>query len=358
MVAKREIEAMTIGWALLGTGRHAERSVVEQLKSAADGELVAVMSRERARGEAFARKHGIAKVHSSFQDVLRDPDVQALYDATPDGLHAQHAIEAAQAGKHSLLEKPLAISVEDCEKAIEACRRHGVKLGVVFNQRHEAIHQEARRIVLAGEIGDVMLAHVQIPLRTAPSVPTPSPPTWRTDRTMRSGGILMSIGDHAFDTLSYLVGQDIDEVSAFTDATGTDIRNERVAGMMLKLSKGAIGYAAVTSKTPFARRPFDIHGTKGSLIIENSYVYLTGAGEDPAPTLTIVSDGGSTVRSFAATDCFRLEVEQFNRAVEGKGEPMTSPQDGLRALVITDALYAAVRSGRVVKIPQLTPQQR
>jgi 1,5-anhydro-D-fructose reductase (1,5-anhydro-D-mannitol-forming) len=358
MVAKREIEAMTIGWALLGTGRHAERSVVRQLKNAAGGELVAVMSRERMRGKAFARKHGIAKVYTSLQEVLRDPDVQALYDATPDGLHAQHAIEAAKAGKHSLLEKPLAISVEDCEKAIEACRRHGVTLGVVFNQRHEAIHQEVRRIVLEGDIGEVALAQVQIPLRTASSMATPPSPTWRTDRAMRSGGILMSIGDHAFDTLSYLVGQDIDEVSAFTDATSMDTRNERVAGMMLKLSKGAIGYAAVTSKAPFARRPFEIHGTKGSLIIENSYVYLTGADQDPTPTLTIVNDGGSTTRRFATTECFRLEVEQFNRAIEGKGEAMTPPEDGLLALVITDALYAAIRSGRVEKIPPRMPKHR
>jgi len=346
---------MRVRWALLGPGRHAERSIVPQMKKAAGVELVAVMSRDRARGEDFARKHGIAKVHTSLHEVLSDPDIEALYDATPDGLHAQHAIEGAKAGKHSLIEKPLAISVQECAQAIEACRRHGVKLGVVFNQRHEAVHQEARRMVLKGEIGEVMLAQVQIPLRMTLPVPAPSPANWRTDRNLRAGGILMSIGDHAYDTLSYLLGQDIEQVSAFTDATGNDTRNERVAGMLLRLSKGAVGYAVASSKTPFARRPFEIHGTKGSLMIENSYTYLTGAGEDPTPTLTIINEAGSNIRHFAATECFRLEVEQFNRAIEGKGEPMTPPKEGLRALAISDALYEAIRSGRIASVADFMP---
>ena len=348
---------MTIRWALLGPGRHAERSVVPQLKKAAGTELVAVMSRDRARGEAFARKHGIAKVHTSLDEVLRDRDVDAIYDATPDGLHAQHAIEAAKAGKHALIEKPLAISVQECAEAIEACRRHGVKLGVVFNQRHEAVHQEARRMVLQGEIGEVKLAHVQIPLRPAVPMPAPSATNWRTDPKMRPGGIIVSIGDHAHDTLAYIVGQDIQEVSAFTDATRNDPPNERVAGMLLKLSKGAVGYAAASYTTPFARRPFEIHGTRGSLVIENSYVYLTGAGEDPRPKLTIINEAGSSVRDFASTECFRLEIEQFNRAIEGKGEPMTTPEEGLRALAIAEALYDAVRSGRVARVAEFMPQQ-
>ena len=245
---------MTIHWALLGTGRHAERSVVSQLKQAEGGELVAVMSRDRARGEAFARKYGIAKVHASLDEVLRDRDIEALYDATPDGLHAHHAVEAAKAGKHALIEKPLALSVQECARAIEACRRHGVILGVVFNQRHEAVHQEARRIVLQGEIGTVMLAKVQIPLR--PASPAPPPANWRADPTMRSGGIISGIGDHAYDTLAYLVGQGIEEVAAFTDATRSDPPNERVAAMLLRLSRGAIGSAGASSLTPFARRPF------------------------------------------------------------------------------------------------------
>ena len=348
---------MTVRWALLGPGRHAGRSVVPQMKQAADTELAAVVSRDRARGEAFAQTHGVPKVYTSIDEALRDRDIDAIYDATPDGLHVPHAIAAAEAGKHALIEKPLALSVAEAAKAIAASRRHGTKLGVVFNQRHEAVHQEARRMVFAGEIGDVKLVHVQIALRTAISRGgTGAPVTWRTDPAFRAGGIVVSIGDHAYDTLAYLVGQDIEAVSALTDATQTSPPNERVASMLLKLSGGAIGYAAASFVTPFARRPFEIHGTTGTIVIENSYTYLTGGGADPTPTLALVNESGSTTRPFPTTESFRLEIEQFNRAIAGQGEPMTPAEEGLRALAIGEALYAAVGSGQMRKIADFLPK--
>ena len=346
---------MTIRWALLGPGRHADRIVMPQMKKAAGTEVIAVMSRDRARGEAFAQKHEIAKVVTSVDEVLRDFAIDAIYDATPDGLHAQHAIEAAKAGKHALIEKPLALSVRECAEAIEACRQHGVKLGVVFNQRHEEVHQEVRRLVLQGEIGEVKLASVQIPLRGLLPPPAPSATNWRADLKMRSVGIVGSIGDHACDSLGYMVGQDIEEVSAFTDGTRDVPPSDRVGGMLMKLSKGAIGYATASFATPFARRPFEIHGTKGSLIIENSFAYLTGASEDPRPRLTIINAAGSSERGYAPTECFRLEIEQFNRAIEGKGEPMTTAEDGLRILAMGEAFYDAIRRGRVARVAEFMP---
>jgi 1,5-anhydro-D-fructose reductase (1,5-anhydro-D-mannitol-forming) len=348
---------MTIRWALLGPGRHAERSVVPQIKKAAGTELVAVMSRDRARGEAFTSAHGIPKVFPSLDEALRDRGIDAVYDATPDGLHAQHAIAAAKARRHVLVEKPLAISVREGLIASATCRQASVQFGVVFNQRHEVAHQEARRLVLQGAIGEVKLAHVQIALRSATQRPASAASTWRTDPKMRPGGIVVSIGDHAYDTLAYIVGQEIEELSVFTDASKADHPDERVAGMLLKLSSGTIGYAAASYATPFARRPFEIHGTKGTLIIENSYTYLTGAGEDPTPTLTLVNESGSVVQRFAPTECFRLEVEQFNRAIEGSAQPMTPPEDGLRALAIGEAVYQALRTGRVVKVADFMPKQ-
>lgn len=347
---------MVIRWALLGAGRHAERSVLPEMKQAAGTELVAVLSRDRVRGEALAAQHGIAKVFTSIEALLRDGGIDAIYDATPDGLHAQHAIAVAEAGKHALIEKPLAISVAEAAQAIAASRRHGTLLGVVFNQRHEAVHQEARRLVLESAIGEVKLASVQIALRAATPRTGPAASTWRSDPRFRAGGIVVSIGDHAYDTLAYITGQEVEAVSGFTDATRADPPDERVVGMVLRLSRGAIGYAAASFATPFARRPFEIHGTRGSLVIENSYVYLTGAGEDPTPTLTLESDAGRIVRRFPATECFRLEIEQFNRAIEGQDEPMTPPEQGLRAIAIGEALYDAIKTARVVKVADYLPR--
>jgi 1,5-anhydro-D-fructose reductase (1,5-anhydro-D-mannitol-forming) len=345
---------MTIRWALLGPGRHANWFVAPQMKKAADTNLAAVVSRDRARGEAFAQKYDVPAVYTSVEDLLRDQNVDAIYDATPDGLHVRNTIAAATAGKHVLVEKPLAMSVHECLDAIAACRQHKVKLGVVFNQRHEAVHQEARRMVLAGEIGEVKLVNVQIPLRVL--LPRPAPgSSWRADPAMRYGGIAVSIGDHAHDTLAYIVGQQIEEVSIFTDTTHDEPPDDQVCGMILKLSKGTIGYAAASFATPFGRRPFEIHGTKGTLIIENSFTYLSGGGTEATPSLTLVNEAGSNTRLIPASECFRLEVEQFNRAILGQGEPTTPAADGLRILAIGAALYSAMQNRRVARVTDFLP---
>jgi 1,5-anhydro-D-fructose reductase (1,5-anhydro-D-mannitol-forming) len=347
---------MAIGWALLGPGRHADMNVAPQMRKAAGVERVAVLSRDRARGEAFARRHGFAKVYTSLGKLLADPEIDAVYDSTPDGAHADNTVAAARAGKHALVEKPLAISARECERAIEACRGHGVKLGVVYQQRHEEVHQEARRMVKAGEVGDIHLARVQVTLRPQARTVPPGGGNWRADPKLRSGGALMSLGDHAFDTLAYLVDQDIEQIVAFTDATRDDPPNERVASMLLKLSKGTIGHAVSGGKAPFARRPIEVHGAKGTLILENSFAYLTGTGEDPRTSLELVNGNGGNVRYFDATECFRLEIEQFSRAIEGMGEPMTTAEEGLHAITISETFYQAIRSGSVAKVVPLAPK--
>jgi 1,5-anhydro-D-fructose reductase (1,5-anhydro-D-mannitol-forming) len=340
-----------IGWALLGPGRHAERSVAPQMKRAAGARLAAVISRDPVRGAEFARRHGFARAYTTLAEALTDPNVDAIYDASPDGLHAANAIAAAQADKHILVEKPLAISVAEGERAIAECRRRNVVLGVVFNQRHEAAHIEARRLIASGRIGDVVSATAPLPL-PRPASQEPQPPrggNWRADPKMRPGGIASSIGDHAFDTLSYIVGRGIEEVVAFTDSAPP----ERFAAILLRLAGGAIGTATASFKTPFARRPIEVHGAKGSLIVEDSYAYLVGPREGPQPRITIVDENGSETLAFPPSECFRLEIERFQRAIAGDGKPMTTGEEALRAVAIVEAIYDSARSGRAVRIREV-----
>lgn len=341
---------MTIGWALLGPGRHAEKNVLPQMRAAADTRLVAIVSRDAERGRTLAREHGFARASSSLEDVLRDPEIQAVYDATPDGLHAGNIVACAEAGKHVLVEKPLAISVAEGERAIAACAAHGVKLGVVYNQRHEEAHLEARRMVREGAIGEIMLARANITLRGVAPGGAPST-TWRTDPAFRSGGTLLSLTDHAFDILSFLMDQRIVEAAAFSDATRDNPPNERVAGLLLKFSGDAIGQVAASGKTPFGNRPVELLGTKGTITIANSFAYLSGvSANDPLPRVELIDARGKHVWRYQPGECFRLEIEQFNRAIQGKGEPATSAREGLRAMKVAASLYEAMREGRVARI--------
>ena len=342
---------MTIGWTLLGTGRHALKNVLPEMKKAAGTRLVAVVSRDRSRAEAFTKEHGFARSYTSLADALKDPEVQALYHCTPDGLHAHDAVEAAKAGRHSLIEKPLALDLGEAKQAIAACREHKVKLGVVFQQRHEAVHLEARRMVAAGEIGEVLMARAHLALRIpSPPAGVTVAPTWRNDPAMRSGGVIMSIGDHAYDTLAWIVGQDIVEIAAMSDASDTVTRNEKIGSMLLKFSAGTIGIASASFRMPDAQRPIEIHGSKGFLVLNNTYAYLTGASEDPRPSMEIRSASGNSTRYFPPSECFRLEIERFNRCIEGIEAPMTSGEEALRAQTVSEAAYESMRSRSVQRI--------
>lgn len=339
---------MSIGWALLGTGRHALKNVLPEMKKAAGTRLVAVVSRDRQRAEAFAKEHGFARGYGSLAEALQDAEVQALYHATPDGLHARDAILGARAGRHSLIEKPLAITIAQCKEVIAACHEHRVKLGAVFQQRHESAHLEAKRMIAAGEIGEVLMARAHLAMRNlAQAANAPIVSTWRNDPAMRPGGVIMGIGDHAFDTLSWIIGQEIVEVAAMIDATLTDAPNERVGTLLLKFANGATGVASASFRTPYGQRPIEIHGSRGSLILNNTYAYLTGAGEDPRPSMELRNENGGSTRTFPVSECFRLEIERFSRFVEGSETPMTSGEDGLRAHTVTEAAYESLRSSRM-----------
>ncbi len=343
---------MTIGWALYGPGRHAGRNVAPEMAEADGARLGAVISRDAARGQEFAAAHGFAAVHSSLADALADPAIDAVYDVTPDGLHAGNAVACAAAGKHILIEKPLAISVTEGARAVAAGRAAGIVLGVVFNQRHDAVHQAARALVAAGAIGEVVTARVQLALPRRAAAPPAGGGNWRTDAAMRPHGVASSIGDHAFDTLAFVIGQEIETVALMTDPGDG---REQLAAFSLGLAGGAVGHAVASYKTPFAQRPLEIHGTAGSLILHNSYSYLVGPEPDPRPAIEIVTAAGRETRHFPSTPCFRLEIEQFQRAIAGHAAPMTPPEAALRNLAIGEAAYTALAEGRPARVADFLP---
>ncbi len=343
---------MAIGWALLGPGRHADRDVVPEMKEAADTRLVAVLSRDRQRGEAYAEKHGFLRAYDSLEELLKDPEVDALYDSTPDGLHISNTLQAAAAGKHVLVEKPLAISVEECRQSIEACQRNGVKLGAVFQERHQPAHQEVRRMVQSGEIGEVMLTRVQLawPFQGG-GTQEQRDSSWRGDPLMRPGGSMMGSGDHCYDTLRYFTAQEVVEVVAFTDSTREISPNERMALAMMKLEGGGYAYIFASRRTPFAQEDIVVHGTRGTLVCANTF-RTANQGLTGESRLESISPDGRTTRIFEKVQTYKEEIEQFNRCIQGDGEPMTSGQEGLINIAITEAIYESARTGRVVPVAE------
>src|SRR5262245_40537134 len=144
---------MAFGWGIVSTGRHPDVKVAPAMSAAAGGELVAVYSRDQGRADDFARRHGARAAYSKLADLLGDSRVDGVFVCSPNALHAEHVVQAARAGKPVLCEKPMATSIADAVRMVQACRSAGVPLGVAFNLRQHPGYIRARQIVAAGALG-------------------------------------------------------------------------------------------------------------------------------------------------------------------------------------------------------------
>src|SRR6266849_6883831 len=149
-----------IRWGLIGAGDIVRRRVAEALRDGRGCELVAVSRARADLVEAFAREIGARRGHPDWRDLVRDPGVDAVYVATPVHLHAEQTIAAAEAGKHVLCEKPMAMNVSECDRMIAACRASGVTLGVAYYRRFYPAVVRVKEIVQLGEIGVPVLAQI------------------------------------------------------------------------------------------------------------------------------------------------------------------------------------------------------
>ena len=183
------------GWGLIGASRIASDQMVDAIRAQDDSEVVSVMSSDPERGATFAREHGIERFHGDLDALLADPDVDAVYISTTPDLHCAQTVASAEAGKHVLCEKPLALSVADAKRMVDACAAAGVQMGTNHHLRNAVSHRAIRDIVRDGRIGRILSARicwaVVLPERYH---------TWRTNDRER-GGPILDLGVHNADTL-------------------------------------------------------------------------------------------------------------------------------------------------------------
>ncbi|MBI2917091.1 MAG: Gfo/Idh/MocA family oxidoreductase [Chloroflexi bacterium] len=334
-----------MGWAIAGIGAHADRYIAPALGKAVGATLVAVYSRDQSRADAFARKHGApgCRGYTSLDALLADPAVQAVYVASPDALHAPQTIAAARAGKHVLCEKPMATTVSDAQAMIAACAQAGVKLGLGFHLRHHPAHIQARGLIREGKLGPVSLACAQW---HSPGGGTYTGlRTWKADPALAAAGVLAGYGVHCVDLLRYLVGQEVVEVSAFTDATGERLDDQVTA--LFRFEGGAMGLLASSRRAPLARSVVEVHGPLGSL-------YGLGTPTQRfAGELELVLRDGTTRTGYPKGDLYQAQIEAFQSQLVGMAsdtEPDASGLDGLRTVEITQAILRSHREGRAIRL--------
>jgi 1,5-anhydro-D-fructose reductase (1,5-anhydro-D-mannitol-forming) len=329
---------VSLGWGIIGTGGFAGSATAPAIKAlGADGALVATVSRDRGRADAFAAQHGARRAYTDYADLLRDREVDIVYISTPNAQHAEQALAAARARKHVLCEKPLALTVGDARRMVDAFEAAGLKLGTHFQTRHHTAFVETKRLLEQRAIGDVVLVQIEV------SSGANQLRSWRADPQLAGLGSINNIAVHPYDLLRFLLGSEAREVAAMTDV-GRSTELERMALALLRFQNGALAYVNANQKVPNFQPDIDIYGTAGRIVgVDCTRPFRDGE-------LRVLAASGEQVTKHSSRDAVVRSIAAFNDAVAHDREPNASGLDGLRSVQLTDAVVRSAREGRLVEV--------
>jgi predicted dehydrogenase len=340
-----------VKWGLIGCGDISRKRVAPALRDLPQCELTAV-SRARAElAESFAVEFGARKWYATWQELLRDPEIEAVYVATPVYLHCEQTIAAAESGKHVLCEKPMALNTGDCERMIDACKSHGVKLGIAYYRRFYPVVERIKKILESGEIGRAVFCQMNA---FEYYNPDPSDPRyWFLRRNLSGGGPMFDFGCHRIEVMLNLFGR-----ASFTEGficrAAFDREVEDTAAAFLGFSSGVRGIVTVTHASFEPLDTLDIYGTEGSIhvpVLNKGILTVKtrpGNRSFAVSNQSNLSDSDITVETFAgermenhpAHSNFHLPlIADFTNAVLENREPRVGGSIGREVNRILEKIY-------------------
>jgi D-xylose 1-dehydrogenase (NADP+, D-xylono-1,5-lactone-forming) len=311
---------LSLRWGILSTANITNML----LDSGSDQQFVAVGSRDIARAEAFAAEKGIARAHGSYEDLLADPEVDAIYNPLPNALHVEWSIRALQAGKHVLCEKPLSRHPEDVDRAFDVAEREGRVLAEAFMWRHHPQVARTRELLEAGEIGElrVIRAHFAFAARNPDDIRLQAP---------LEGGGLMDVGCYCVSGCRTIAGAEPER--AFADfrpgGNGVDVAlvaTLRFPGDVLAHFDCGVAYPG--------GHALEAAGTEGS-------VYLGDPWHGRNAVVEIRRRGSVDRIDIEPANSYALELANFEAAVRGDAKPLLARDDALGQARTIAALYTS-----------------
>ena len=335
-----------VRYAVVGLGHIAQVAVLPAFAHAGrNSRVVALVSDDPAKRRALSKKYEIehAYPYEEYEACLEQVD--AVYIALPNSLHAAYTIRAARAGVHVLCEKPMAVTAAECQRMIEACRAHGVKLMIAYRLHFEEINLDAIDMVRRGRLGEPKFFNSSFAMTVR-----------RNDirtKTEMGGGTLYDIGVYCINAARYLFRAEPTDVMAMSVNSGIARLDEidESTGAVLRFDGGRIA-AFVTSFNATDVASYRIVGTKGQLHVTPAYEYA----ERLAYQLTV--NGKTTRKRIGKRDQFAAELLYFSDCILKNREPEPSGEEGLQDVRIVQALYKSAETGKAVAIPPLKRSKR
>jgi predicted dehydrogenase len=326
---------MNVRFGILGCGVIADTHA-EAIKNIKEATLVGVADNLPSPARAFAEKYSV-KAYENYREMLLDEDVDAVCVCTPSGFHAQNAVEALRAGKHVVLEKPMAISTQEADEVIRVANETGRVLTVMSQLRFSEDVQRVKKLVEQNAFGKITLCTLSMKYYRPTEYYSASP--WRGTLRLDGGGALLNQGIHGVDLLQYIVG-DIKDVQGTVRTLLHPIEVEDTAGTIVEFANGAVGVidASTCAYPGFARR-LEIHGDTGYVVFRENRIeklVLDGVEQDVS-SCEAVDKLGKNVGM--PSDMHKLQIENFIRAIDGKETLLIDGNEGKKAVSVIERIY-------------------
>src|SRR5262247_2664938 len=332
-----------IRYAVVGLGHIAQAAVLPAFKHARrNSELTALVSDNARKRDVLCKKYRLrhAASYGEYDDLMRSGEIDAVYIALPNSLHAEYSIRAARAGIHVLCEKPMAVTAKECAAMIKAARKHEIKLMIAYRLHFEEANLKAVEIVKAKKIGEPRFFNSIFSLQVKEG-------NIRTQSDL-GGGTLYDLGVYCINASRNLFHSEPEEVFAYSGARNDHRFKEidemtsavlRFPGERMGIFTSSFGSADVAS--------YDVIGTKGKLRLDPAYEYAM------ALKLFLTINGKTGARTFPRRDQFAPELLYFSDCIRRNIEPEPSGEEGLADVRIVRALYRAAKIGKPVKLKSM-----
>lgn len=333
-------------WGVIAAGGIADRRTIPGMMKAENAELVAVMEIEKGLAERIRNKYGVKRAYDTVEGLLADPEVDAVYIASPVWAHAAQARLAADAAKHILIEKPLAMSAMEAEDVVVHCRQKNVLIAAGFVMRFGACIHAMKQAVSAGKIGHPVSVYAQFTCWYPPIANA-----WRQQKATAGGGALIDMGIHCIDLIMYIMQNKVCQVVAFNDNQIFDYEVEDASTLLLRLSDGTQCVVQSNFNIPdsASKWRFEIFGTGGRLLGDDvigqddrgtvDAIFLTDAESYNAQQDKVKTKGAFLDVEFGNN--YTREIESFSDSVL-HGTPLVAPAED--AVYVQRVIEAAYRS--------------
>ena len=326
-----------VKWGVLSTARIGVNKVIPGMQLGQWSEIVAIATRDGKKAETFARKLRIPKAYWSYEDLLADPEIEAVYNPLPNHLHIPWSIKAAEAGKHVLCEKPIATTVHDAALLLDARNRAGVKIGEAFMVRTHPQWLRTRDLIQSGRIGDLREIVGVFSYFNRDATNIRNVLDW-------GGGGMYDIGCYPITISRFIFGAEPSRVFGLLERD-PDFKVDRLASVILDFPAGQCVFTCSTQLVPYQRMHF--LGTKGRIEIEIPF----NAPND-RPCRIFIDDGrdvfggGVSTETFPTCDQYTIQGDIFSRAIRGDGDVPVSIEDALGNLADIEAVFLSAETGR------------